>query len=491
VLSIDRVQDIEVLRQATKLLDRENRNLHQRLRELCQKLAVLEGRDASQLEIEVLRELERLQPKPAPPTPAPIETTADRGAMPRPGHGPRPQPRLPIEVVVSELLEGHRDCPHCGLQMDPFGEEAEESEEITVVERQFVLRHHVRAKYRCRCNGAVRTAPASERLIPGGRYSIEFAVEVAIDKYLDHLPLERQVRRMEREGLTIDSQTLWDQLWALCQHLEPTYEALGRRVLERPVVHVDETRWPLLDAKESSPHSVFGLVSGDTAFYRIPVSKSTQSARKVLAGFRGTAVADGYQVYEILSRAGPFRLAHCWAHVKRKFSELGDTYPVECGEMLGLIHALYEVERSVETTGDEGLERRRRLRQERSRPIVESIRSWCFAQRRLPRSALGRAIEYVLKYWDGLIVFLEDPRVPLDNNAVERALRGPVVGRKNHYGSKSKRGTQVAAILYTLCETAKLCGVDPKAFLITAARRAIRNPGTVTLPQPAGVVFVA
>jgi transposase len=490
VLSIERVQDIEALRQATLLLDRENRHLHQRLRELCQELAAFRGKDASQLEIELLRELERLQPKPAAPAPGPVATTPDRGTTPRSGHGPRSQPRLPIEVVVSEILEGHRDCPHCGLQMDPFGEETEDAEEITVVERQFVLRQHRRAKYRCRCNGSVRTAPASERLIPGGRYSIEFAVEVAIDKYLDHLPLERQARRMEREGLAIDSQTLWDQIWALSRHLEATYEALGRRVLESPVVHVDETRWPLLDAKESSPHSVFGLVSRDTAFYRIPPSKSAQSARKVLSGFRGTAVADGYQVYEILSRAGPFRLAHCWAHVKRKFSELEETYPVECGEILGWIHALYEVERSVGPSGEEGLDRRRRLREERSRPIVESIRSWCFAQRRLPRSALGRAIQYVLKYWDGLIVFLDDPLVPLDNNAVERALRGPVIGRKNHYGSKSKRGTQVAAVLYTLCETSKLCGVDPKAFLSIATRRAIRSPGTVTLPQADGSLFV-
>lgn len=479
-----------MLRQATLLLDRENRQLHQRLRELCEKLATLEGRDAAQLEIELLRELERLRPKPTPATPRAVDPPQDRSATPRPGHGPRSQPHLPIEVVVSELLEGHRGCPQCGQEMEPLGGESEDSEEITVVERQFVLRHHRRVKYRCRCNSAVVTAPGPEKLTPGGRYSVAFAVEVAVDKYLDHLPLERQARRMEREGLAIDSQTLWDQIAALSRHLEPTYEALGRRALLSPVLHVDETRWPLLDSKESSPHSVFGLVTGDTSFYRIPPSKSVQSARKVLAGFRGIAVADGYLVYEILSRAGPFRLAHCWAHVKRKFSDLEETYPRECGEILGLIHALYEVERVLEGSGEEGLGRRRRLREERSRAIVESIRQWCFAQGRLPRSSLGQATRYVLKYWEGLTVFLTDPRVPLDNNAVERALRGPVVGRKNHYGSKSKRGTEVAAILYTLCETAKLCRIDPKAFLVTAAQRAIRKPGTVTLPQAAGSLLL-
>ena len=95
---------------------------------------------------------------------------------------------------------------------------------------------------------------------------------------------------------------------------------------------------------------------------------------------------------------------------------------------------------------------------------------------------MGKAIAYMVKLWPGLTLFLDDPGVPLDNNGAERALRGVVVGRKNHYGSRSKRGTEVAALFYTLFESAKLSGVDPKAYVLQAARRAIRNPGTVTLP---------
>jgi hypothetical protein len=101
----------------------------------------------------------------------------------------------------------------------------------------------------------------------------------------------------------------------------------------------------------------------------------------------------------------------------------------------------------------------------------------------LPQSSLGKAVAYTMHLWTGLTAFLENGAVPLDNNGAERALRGVVVGRKNHYGSKSLRGTQVAALFYSLFETAKLCGEEPKAYVRRAALAAIRTPGAVTLPE--------
>jgi transposase len=126
---------------------------------------------------------------------------------------------------------------------------------------------------------------------------------------------------------------------------------------------------------------------------------------------------------------------------------------------------------------------RKELRDTRSRAIVKKIQEWAYAQTPLPGSGLASAIGYTLDRWRGLTLFLEDPRIPLDNNAAERSLRGVVIGRKNHLGSKSKRGAQVAAIFYTLFESAKLCRVEPKRYVLEAALRAIRQPGTVTLPH--------
>ena len=484
MLRIEKERDIEVLRQATVLLDRENQRLHERVQALHRELAELKGLDPSQLDLSLLKELEALKPRQA----SEQETSSpSEPSKPRRGHGPREQPDLPEMDVLHILDEEDLGCPSCGGQMEGMGEVSEDAWEVTVVQRQFVLARHRRKKYRCRCNGAVLTAPGPAKLIPGGRYSVEFAAEVASDKYLDHLPLERQARRMEREGLRVDSQTLWDQIEALARHLQPSYEELGKRTLSSEVLHVDETGWRMLSGKGRSKWSLFGLVTPATAYYQIASSKSTAAARKILAGFGGTVLADGYQVYDILSRAGPFTLAHCWAHVVRKYKALEATHPVECEEILTLLRKLYEIERLVPGgfPGDEGAQSlRRELREKRSKKVAKTIKAWCLSQGRLPRSALGTANRYVLKYWKGLTVFLEDPRVPLDNNPVERALRGPVVGRKNHYGSKSKRGTEVAGVLYSLCETAKLCGVEPKAYLIRAARAAIYEPGAVILPQP-------
>jgi hypothetical protein len=147
--------------------------------------------------------------------------------------------------------------------------------------------------------------------------------------------------------------------------------------------------------------------------------------------------------------------------------------------MLDLIRELYAVEKEA---GDD-LALREQLRHERSRETIDEIRTWACEQTPLPKSGLGRAINYMLKLWPRLIVFLDDPVVPLDNNAIERGLRGIVVGRKNHYGSRSRRGIEVAAVLFSLFETAKLSGVEPKAYVLKATHAAIANPGTATLPH--------
>jgi transposase len=324
-------------------------------------------------------------------------------------------------------------------------------------------------------------------VIPGGRYAPEFGVGVAVAKYTDHLPLERQVRMMAREGLVVDSQTLWDQIQAIGRHLEPTYEALGQVALQAPVINVDETRWALLGAAKPAAGTVWTVRAPTVSFYRILPGKSAEEGRQVVAGYRGTVVADGFAVYEVLARDGPgVTLAHCWAHAKRKYDDIATQWPAACDEIGALIGELYATERLVPGPfpGDADTQAiRHQLRQERSKPVIERIWQWATVQVGLPRSDFGKAVRYMLERWAGLTRFLDDPRVPVDNNAAERALRGPVVGRKNHYGSRSERGTRVAALFYTLVESAKLAGIEPERYLRAAARRAIDAPGTVTLPR--------
>ena len=385
-------------------------------------------------------------------------------------------------------------CDECGEPLAEMGDQAEVSEEVTVVGVEYKILQHERRKYRCgHCYAKVVTAPAPLRLIPGGRYSLEFATHVAEAKYLDHMPLERQVRAMARNSLRVDSQTLWDQIEALAWHLEPTYQALLAKVLEADTLYADETYWPLLGTEGTSRWWTWCLVSDDLATYRIFSTRSHKVPDEMLAGYQGTVMCDGYGAYQSLERAGPgMTLAHCWAHVRRKFLEAGDAH-VELSEAaVGLIGQLYDIERELprlvgcsNVERDEVLQRRCQARLERSKPVIDQLRDLVLNYDKpiLDRSKTGRAIAYMFKLWPGLTRFLDDPRVPLDNNAAERALRGVVVGRKNHYGSRSKRGTEVAALFYTLFESAKLSDVDPKLYVTTAARRAIAAPGTVTLPN--------
>ena len=491
-MTLDQIEDIELLRKAALLLQEDNKKLVRLIAKLKKELHVLRGGDPEQLKLQIA-ELEqqlakrnqllfgdksekRAQPKPA------AETT------PQTGHGPRQQPMLPEVEQVHVLDHADRVCSSCGGELKAWDGQHEASEEIDVVELKYVLKKHLRQKYRCRCGACIETAPGPQKLFAGARYSIDFALSVAIAKYADHLPLERQVKMMDRQGLVIDSQTLWDQLNALATVLEPSYAALSTYVLSQPVIGADETTWRLMGAAgkknggDAKKWQVWTAAAPDAVFYQIQDSRSTEAARKLLGGYDGTVVCDDYSAYKSLrKRGGRFQLAHCWAHVRRKFIDAEGEAPKECAEAIALIGELYAVEKHANTGPPE---ERARLRREQSRPIVKRIEQWALGVRALPGSGLRGAIEYMGGMWEnGLLRFLDDPNVPIDNNGTERCLRGVVIGRKNHYGSRSQRGTEVAALFYSLIESAKLAGVEPAAYLTEATRRAIANPGTVTLPR--------
>jgi len=499
VIRIETESDIERLRQVALLQETELQRLHKRLLELTQELAVARGEDAIlaiQQELAFLKEQldarnreifgasSEKRPRGKSGDEASNGTTTERT-----GHGRRGQPELPMVDVVHVLDDADKACPKCGGDLKPWDGHCEDAEEIDVVERSFRIVRHRRQKYTCSCGECIETALGPRKLIPGGRYSIDFAVMVAVAKYADHLPLARQVKQMARAGLIVDTQTLWDQIHALSAHLEPTYEALWREVLSSEVLLADETQWPLLDKPGSTKCFAWSAASERGAGYRILKSRSAEAARTVLDGFAGILVTDGYAAYQTMrdalarERAGPVVLAHCWAHVRRKFHDAEPAWP-QATEMLELIGKLYAIE--AEVAGLDGNERRARLaelRRERSKPIVDEVKVWLMNQAALPRSGLGKAIGYALSLWDGLVRFVDDARIPIDTNLVERGMRPVAVGRKNHYGSKSERGTRVAALFYTLIESAKLAGVEPAGYLAEATRRAIDNPGTVTLPR--------
>lgn len=480
-MGIDDLDDDQV-RTAAKLLKRENERLIREVLELKQKLNAVQGHSVEQMQL--VAELEHQlavrnkmifgasSEKRGSKTPEPAKAAQK-------GHGPREQRELATVEREHDLDVADRLCTSCGGALTEMSGQFEESDEVDVLERQFVLVRHKRKKYRCSCGGCIETALGPAKLTAGGRYSIDFAASVAVAKYADHLPLERQVRVMKRQGLVADSQTLWDQLNALAKHLAPAHERLHAHVLSHPVIGADETFWRLMEGGgDNKRWQTWAVIAPNAVSYRIRDSRSATTAGEVLGDFGGTVLCDGYSAYESLrKRGGRFQLAHCWAHARRKFVEAEDFAPEPCKQVLDLIGELYAVERECKTD-----EERSAARDSRSRDILKRIHAWALEQRTLPQSPLGKAIRYMGDLWPGLVRFIEEPKLALDNNATERALRGVVLGRKNHYGSRSERGTEVAALFYSLIESAKLAGVEPDAYLRTAARAAIRGD-TVPLPH--------
>ena len=482
----DLKRDPERLHQAATLLETENKKLIEKNLELQARVDALEGREPGTLQMRIAELEQQLSVRNQALFGDKSEkrNRQQRRAEQKKaqtGHGPREQAELPRIEQVHILDASDEMCPKCGAQLQEFAGQFEEADEVDVIERRFVLVRHKRQKYRCEC-GCIETAEAPPKLQKSGRYSVGFATAVAVGKYADHLPLQRQVVQMRRQGLRIDSQTLWDQLFALSEHLVPAYEALHQHALSHPVVGADETTWRLMGKKgvtSTKRWQVWALSAPDAVFYQLHPSRGADAAAELLKDFAGTVMCDGYSAYQSLKkRRHDFQLAHCWAHARRKFVEIEESFPRPSEEAIELIAQLYRIEREIE---DEPPDVRLRIRQQRAGLVVQQIHQWALGQRALPQSPLGKAIAYLGKHFDGLRVFLSDPDVPLDNNRTERALRGVVLGRKNHFGSRSEQGTKVAAMMYSLVETAKINGVDPELYLKLAALEAI---GGRPIPLP-------
>lgn len=496
MVRIDTESDIEQLRRVARLLDAENQRLHKRLVELTRALQTARGEDSVQLELELSRlqdQLSRINQDIYGPSSEKRgrrdgEKTP-REKKPQTGHGPTAQRNLPLIEIVHKLDPADEICPKCGDHLEQWEGQFESAEEVDVVERSFRIVRHQRQKSRCKC-GHIETALGPPKLIPGGRYSVDFAISVAMDKFGFHMPLSRQAKQMRGQGLVVGSQALWDQIFALARHLEPSYEALRNYVLASAVIGVDETTWRLMEKKSSKKWWVWTICREDAVFHAIHPHRSTEAARTTLDGFAGQIiVVDGYYAYTALLKSycecglsPPFQIAACWVHARRGFHKAAPDYP-KAEEMLDLIAKLYEIESRVAGLDrDERLARLAELRRVESAPIVAQIKTWLHTTPARKGSSLGLAITYMLERWSALKVFLGRPDVPIDNLQTERAIRTIAVGRKNHYGSRSQRGTFVAALFYTLIESAELAGVDPGEYLKEATSRAIANPGTVTLP---------
>jgi hypothetical protein len=300
--------------------------------------------------------------------------------------------------------------------------------------------------------------------------------QVLVSKYADHLPLYRQAQIYARQGINLDRSTLADWVGRAAWLLRPVHERLLMMLKGSAKLFADETTAPVLDpgrgrtktgqlwayARDDRPWG--GADPPGVAYVYAPDRKAERPIAH-LTGFKGILQVDGYGGYRKLAERGEVQLAFCWAHVRRRFYELAvaGSAPI-ASEALKRIAELYAVETEIRgRSADE----RRALRQKKSRPILDELEPWLRAKLGLisQKTKLAEAIRYALSRWEGLTRFLDDGRIEIDSNVVERSIRPIALNRKNALFAGSDGGGEHWAIIASLIETCKLCNVEPQAYL--------------------------
>jgi transposase len=395
---------------------------------------------------------------------------ASRGALP--AHLPR------IEVT---LTPEDTACPCCRAAMTVIGEDT--SERLDVIPAQYRVIVTKRPKLACRsCPGTVVQAPAPARLIEGGLPTEALIAHVAVARYADHLPLYRQVQMMSRQGVIIERSTLSFWMGYAAAEVAPVVARLREMLLESTRIFADETVVPVLDpGRGRTKQGYFWTIARDdrpwggnlppAVVYSYAPGRGHTHANALLGRYRGILQCDGYAAYKKFGGSKSVEpsvtLAFCWSHVRRGFYDLAKTKAPIAVEALKRIAALYEIEARIR--GNDAAERLS-VRRAESKPLVADLRVWFEAQiAKLPaRGPTAEAIRYALNHWVGLGQFLEDGRIELDTNSVERAMRPVALSRKNSLFAGSDEGGENWACLASLVET---CLYRARYRQVYAARR--------------------
>lgn len=387
---------------------------------------------------------------------------------------------LPRDEVVLDIGDG--GCRACHGAMHSIGESV--SEMLDWVPAQLRVTRIVRPKYACRACGTVAQRPAPERVIAGGLATPALLTQVLIAKYCDHTPLYRQSQIFARHGVDLSRSTLAGWVGGACWWLEALHGKLCADVFASDHLFADDTPVPVLDpgrgktktgrlwvyAREQRP---WGGPAPPAAVYLFAPDRKAERPVAHLKDFKGVLHVDGYAGFERLTARGDVVLAACWAHTRRKFYDVeqatGSPIATEALRRIGDIYAVEAKARGASPA------QRMAWRRALSGPLLKDMKRWLEAQLGLlpARSTLAEAIRYALGRWANLTRFVDDGRIELDTNPVERAIRPVALGRKNHLFAGSDGGGHRWAMICSLIETAKLNGVEPYAWLRDVLERMI------------------
>jgi transposase len=387
------------------------------------------------------------------------------------------------------MLEPEQDVSGCRK----IGEEI--TEELEYKPGELYVNQYVRPKYVCPVteedtdedmdddndsDTKIVIADAPERSLDKCIAGPALLARVVVDKYLDHLPINRQMQRFSRAGVNIPLSTLIGWIAAVCKLIAPLGQALTDLVLQSGYLHADETGIKVLDKdKKGKTHQGWFWVYLDSrlglVFFDYQPFRNKDGPDMLLKDFKGYLQTDGYETYTHFDDLEGVIQLNCMAHARRKFSEAMDNDAGRATYVLEQMGLLYDIERKAK---DWPGEKRLAIRQQEAVPILEALGKWMKQEygKLPPQSAIAKALAYSIRRWDKLCIYTTRHDLFIDNNAVERSLRGVAVGRKNYLFCGSHVAARRAAVLYSLIGTCKLHGVNPEEWLKDVLIRIPRHP---------------
>lgn len=438
-----------------------------KLEEVAAKMAAMERRLLGP-KSEKLPPIDREVRKQRPADPAAARVTRRKNAELR-------ATRVVSEDVPHKVPAAERFCPRCdGTDLRPVGN-GKISAVLDYVPGYFRRRQHIRETLACVCGEHIVTAPGPDHSVEGARYGDSFRAFVVTSKCADAIPLYRQAKQMSRLGIPISRSTLTDLLHQAARQLAPLSKRLLALVAASEVVQADET-----SLKMQQPNKrgfVWTFLADKLIAYVFSSSRSGETPSTVLGASTGTLVVDMYTGYNEVTSTGGRTRAACLAHARRHlFDAL--PYAPEARVALELIRDVYVVEHDAKATGIARTAEHTILRRARARPIMDRLRAWLDERKDQypPKSPMGSAIRYTRGNWDELTRFLDDARIPPDNNRSESALRIVALGRKNFlFVGHEEAGANIAG-LYSLSATCEANGVEPIAYLTDVLGRVGSHP---------------
>lgn len=389
---------------------------------------------------------------------------------------------LPERVIPIPVPEEQRHCPQCQTECIPLGP-GHRTTVFEVIAVQVERLVHVQEKLKCPCcEGQIVTAPPPEKVLDQTQYGPRLIARVLVGKCADALPLNRQARQFERMGVPMARSTLGDLFRNGARLLAPLAKRIQELVAQAEIVLADETPVGVQEKKLKKTRRayiwVFIAMELELVCYLFSPNRSGETPRKVLGASEGTLVVDAYTGYNSVCDVEGRSRAGCNSHMRRKFFEAKESALAEAQDAIAQILEPYRVEHEALERGIVGTPEHLALRQARSKPAMEKFKKWLEQEqgKHQPKGPLGKAISYALNQWEYLTKYLEDARIPIDNNMSERLLRVVALIRKNSlFVGNDEAGHDLATVL-TLVGTCLLSGINPEEYLADVLLKVSKTP---------------